>query len=121
MTIFLPVLFISALMALPVLRRANNARNRTQSFPLLPWPITTRSQDIEPPPVPSRLWPGTANEYQIVRYRTDAFQVIEGRIPIQTMESISRVLKTERAKGHAGRLFRTSRGQVKKVAQWTAS
>ena len=68
---------------------------------------------------PTPKWPGKPEEYEIVLYRDDTFRIIEKRIPVPTLETLSNAIKALRQAQRPGKLNRTQGHKVVEILKWT--
>jgi hypothetical protein len=75
---------------------------------------------VPPAPVaPEPTWPGDASEYEVMRYRTNHFRVIEARIRVKAMADLNAAIQSERNGNYPGRLLRHRSGaKVQEIAKW---
>ena len=75
---------------------------------------------VAPAPVaPAPTWLGDPSEYEVMRYRTNHFRVIEARIRVKAMADLNAAIQSERDGNYPGRLLRHRGGaKVQEIAKW---
>ena len=68
---------------------------------------------------PTPKWPGKPEEYEIVLYRDDSFRIIEKRIEVPTLDTLSNAIQALRQAKRPGKLNRSRGSKVTEILKWT--